>query len=117
MWFSSSGTEGYEVPFRSIVLHAVSRDTATSPQPCILAQVEGPAPGASAGEDEEDDEPACTQLRLVPADKASCACSQPPRVDATVGCCGRLNVACHPHCSGQHFQRHVRQCRAEPGPH
>jgi hypothetical protein len=78
MWFSSSGTEGYQVPFRSIVLHAVSRDTATSPQPCILAQVEGPAPGASAGEDEEDDEPACTQLCLVPADKASRACLQPP---------------------------------------
>jgi hypothetical protein len=52
----------------------VSRATATSPQPCILAQVEGPAPGASAGEDEEDEEPACTQLRLVPADKASRAC-------------------------------------------
>ena len=71
MWFSGSGSEGYEVPFRSIVLHAVSRDTATSPQPCILAQVEGPAPGASAGEDDEDEEPACTQLRLVPADQAA----------------------------------------------
>ena len=85
VWFSSAGTEGYEVPFRSIVLHAVSRDASTSPQPCILAQVEGPAPGASSGEDEDDDEPACTQLRLVPADKAARACSQPPLGLARLG--------------------------------
>ena len=71
MWFSGAGGEGYQVPFRSIVLHTVSRDSATSPQPCVLAQVEGPAPGANASEDDEDDEPACTQLRLVPADQAA----------------------------------------------
>ncbi len=78
MWFSGAGGEGYQVPFRSIVLHAVSRDSATSPQPCVLAQVEGPAPGASASEDDEDDEPACTQLRLVPADQAARALPAQP---------------------------------------
>lgn len=79
VWFPASGGEGYEVPFRAIVLHAVSRDTSTSPLPCILAQVEGPAPGGSAGEDEEDDEGACTQLRLVPADQAARACPRSRR--------------------------------------
>jgi hypothetical protein len=75
----ASGAPGYEVPFVSIILHAVSRDTTSCPRPCILAHVEGGAPDAAAAaadeeEEEEAEGEASTQLRLVPADDAARAC-------------------------------------------
>jgi hypothetical protein len=80
VWFPEArSASGFEVPFVSIILHAVSRDAAGAHRPCILAQVDGAAPGAPP-EDEEEAEEACTQLRLVPADEAAraspaCACA------------------------------------------
>jgi hypothetical protein len=92
VWFpEAAGAEGYAVPFVRIILHAVSRDTsAECARPCILAQVDGAAPGGAAGgeaaeeeeegdDEEEEEEEVCTQLRLVPADDAARAF--PPSAD------------------------------------
>jgi hypothetical protein len=91
VWFpEAAGAEGYEVPFVRIILHAVSRDTsADCARPCILAQVDGAAPGGAAGgaeeedEEEEEEEEACTQLRLVPADDTARACPTRARAQHT----------------------------------
>ena len=60
-------------------MHAIARDAAACPRPCIFAQVEGANVDASQAdeeeeEEEEDDEPCSTELRLVPADEAARVC-------------------------------------------
>ena len=81
VWFPAAppGASGCSVGFERIVMHAISRDSATGARPCIFAQVERPpAPGAMPGDDEdggdeEDEEEllSCTELRLVPSDEAA----------------------------------------------
>ncbi len=76
VWFpDAQGAAGYAVPFRRIVMHAISRGGA---RPCIFAQIEGAAPGSeqAAAENEEEGEEGeqSTELRLVPADEAAGAC-------------------------------------------
>jgi len=107
---------GYAVAFPSVVLHAVSREGGA---PCILAQLDGPPPGAAGlpAEEEEEAAEASTQLRLVPADPESRAQSPHP-------CAGGRRVprpARAPDApglprSGGHLPRHVRRGGAQPGP-
>lgn len=70
-WLSDTDMgKGFKTAFRSITMHAVSRDTETFPHACIYMQVES---GESAGayEEEEDEEADGTlELRIVPADAA-----------------------------------------------
>jgi|APGre2960657444_1045066.scaffolds.fasta_scaffold00700_2 hypothetical protein len=78
VWFPDSGAAGVDVPFQRIIMHAIARDAAACPRPCIFAQVEGATVEASQAdeeeEEEEDDEPRSTELRLVPADEAARVC-------------------------------------------
>ena len=78
LWLPDTpGACGYAVPFRSIMVHAVST---APPRPCIFAQLEGGVPGeASAEEEEEEEEDACVELRLVPADESKRANPMPCR--------------------------------------
>lgn len=99
VWIASAsdGAEGYSVPFQSLTMHAISRDTSEGgfPRECIYMQVEGSAPdgygggnggaaaaagvggpgGGDEGEDSEDSEEdfggdfdEMTELRIVPED-------------------------------------------------
>mmetsp|Transcript_14254 Transcript_14254/g.19652 ORF Transcript_14254/g.19652 Transcript_14254/m.19652 type:complete len:218 (+) Transcript_14254:251-904(+) len=63
-WLSDTDTsKDFEVPFRSITMHAVSRDSESFPTPCIYMQVEFPSI-----ERESDDEDDITEMRVIPSD-------------------------------------------------
>ena len=95
IWISTGAdrSEGYAIPFRSLTMHAVSRDSSSGgfPRECIYTQVEGCPPegcgggggdggetaggaeGDGGGEEEEEEEEEdgfdeMTELRLVPQD-------------------------------------------------
>jgi len=106
------------VPFRSVSMHAVSRDTAAFQQACIYAQVEVPPAAEDFGEDEGegpeermtdanadaetegegadapfDGEGQTVEMRLVPADASTCA--RPPLARCR-RCCFLLAACCLP---------------------
>jgi hypothetical protein len=123
VWFPASpaGASGCSVGFERIVMHAISRDSATGARPCIFAQVERPpAPGGAAGDEEDagddDDEEellSCTELRLVPSDEAARASLTTTR--CTVRTARADAHVCHSR-SEQPVPHHVRRGGAESGP-
>lgn len=55
VWHSLASTEvGYAISFRSIGMHAVSRDTSSFPQACVYLQIDGEEPTNDDGSDEDD---------------------------------------------------------------
>ena len=114
VWIAADDADavGFAVPFQSLTMHAVSRDTSEGgfPRECIYTQVEGPAPegyggggegdgpaaeGGGSGDDDDDDEgdgdfggdfDEMTELRLVP--------EEPSQLDAmfkTLCDCAAMN--------------------------
>ena len=82
-----AASRGYAVPFRSLTMHAVSRDATDGgfSKPCIYAQIEGPpphdatetsgeAPTTASDEDEREEEQdtfdEMTEARFAPDDSA-----------------------------------------------
>mmetsp|Transcript_984 Transcript_984/g.3492 ORF Transcript_984/g.3492 Transcript_984/m.3492 type:complete len:237 (+) Transcript_984:154-864(+) len=83
VWHSLASTEvGYAISFRSIGMHAVSRDTSSFPQACVYLQIDGEEPTNDDGSDEDDTAEGETKMneeqalasveevRLVPAEEA-----------------------------------------------
>lgn len=80
VWFSDAdAAKGYSIHFRSMSMHALSRDTEAFPHPCIYAQVEVPRdPDAEENDEDEngDDEgfegdEQTIELRFVPDDAST----------------------------------------------
>ncbi|KAK3255313.1 hypothetical protein CYMTET_35500 [Cymbomonas tetramitiformis] len=61
-WLGES--QGFGVTFRSITMHAISRDPEAHSQPCIYTQVESPE-SLGIGDDEDIE---VTEMRLIPGD-------------------------------------------------
>lgn len=73
IWLASAD-KGYKVDFRTISLHAISRDPASFPMPCVYCQLDieqecmMPDGGDDAAADEEADETSeVSEARFVPA--------------------------------------------------
>lgn len=75
---ASSSNVDFHVPCKSVVVHAISRDTSTFPEECIYCMTEGQFPlptrddSSEGGEDPDDDSESSRlcELRLVPDDKS-----------------------------------------------
>ena len=77
---ASSSNVDFHVPCKSVVVHAISRDTSAFPEECIYCMTEGQFPlpttsdGSSEGREDPDEESEessrLCELRLVPDDKS-----------------------------------------------
>lgn len=50
-WLAADGSHGYALQYPDITLHAVCRDAAAYPAPCIFAQLAAPLPADDEGDD------------------------------------------------------------------
>jgi len=71
IWLHNTNRDkGVSIDFPFIIMHAISRDSAAFPFPCIYCQLDEPVGGGGAGDDDEEDATA-SELRFVPKDPAA----------------------------------------------
>jgi chloride channel, nucleotide-sensitive, 1A len=71
-WKCDSSPTAYSINYHQVAMHAISRDLEDFPNPCIYLQLDE---GSEGMDDDEDEDLAVPEVRLVPSDPSQRALS------------------------------------------